>query len=217
MIVLVGLPAGIVSSRALMFAVRVWALLNRGCARWILGQSVRVEGEMPRGAAFLVFKHEAMFETVDLLLLLDRPVVFAKQELFSIPFWGPIAQRYGLIPIERSAGASALRTMRRAAQASIAAGRPIALFPEGTRVSHGSSPSIRSGFAGVYKLLGLAVVPIAVDSGRLRAKGSHQSWIRLPGVITYRVGATIPPGLPREEAELLAHTAINALNEPRLV
>jgi 1-acyl-sn-glycerol-3-phosphate acyltransferase len=207
LVVIVGLPCALFSSHALALAVRSWARLNRGSARWILGQRVAVEGEMPRGAAFLVFKHEAMFETIDVMLLLDRPVVFTKQEVFSIPFWGSLATRYGLIAIERTAGASALRTMRRAAADTIAAGRPIILFPEGTRVPHGQSPSIRSGFAGVYKLLGMAAVPVAVDSGRLR-----HGWIHLPGTITYRVGEAIPPGLPRYEAEAMAHLAINALN-----
>lgn len=188
-------------------AVRAWAVWNRWCAWAILGQRVRVEGDLPTGPAFFLFKHEDMFETIDMPLLLNRPVVFAKLELFSIPLWGTLARRYGLIAIERSAGASALRSMRRAALAAIAADRPLALFPEGTRVPHGEAPSIRSGFAGLYKLLGLPVVPVAVDSGRLK-----QGWRRYPGTITYRVGPVIPPGLPREEAEALAHSALNALN-----
>ena len=192
-----------------LFAItRAWARWHRLCARLLLGQRVVVEGELPAGPAFVVMKHEAMFETIDAPGLFNRPVVFAKQELFAIPLWGTLAMRYGLIPIEREAGARALREMRRAALAAIEAGRPIILFPEGTRVRHGTSPSIRSGFAGVYALLGQPVVPVAVDSGRLRAAG----WIRLPGTIRYCVGATIPPGLPREEAQAQAHAAINALN-----
>lgn len=190
-------------------AVRLWSRWNRGCSRWILGQKLVIEGEVPKGPVFFLFKHESMFETIDLPLLLDRPVVFAKQELFSIPVWGVLAKHYGLIPIERDAGASALRTMRNAARAAIDAGRPLALFPEGTRVQHGDSPSIRSGFAGVYKLLALPVVPIALDTGRMV---DLDGWIRRPGIITYRVGEAIPPGLPREEAEARAHAAINALN-----
>lgn len=200
--------AGNRSRPVLLAIVRGWAIWHRGCARWLVGQQVRIEGDMPDGPAFLVIKHEAMFETIDLLLFLHHPVVFAKRELFSIPLWGMMALRYGLIPIEREAGASALRAMRRAAQAAIAAGRPIVLFPEGTRVPHGQAPSIRSGFAGIYKLLAMPVVPVAVDSGRLFSHG----WIRHPGTITYRVGPTIPPHLPRDQAEALAHGAINALN-----
>lgn len=197
----------IVSRGGFIAVVRVWARWNRLCAWAILGQRVRVEGVLPPGPAFFLFKHEDMFETVDQPLLFHRPVVFAKQELFSIPLWGMMARRYGLISIQRDAGASALRTMRKAALSAIAAGRPLVLFPEGTRVPHGESPSIRSGFAGLYKLLGLPVIPVAVDSGRLK-----RGWRRYPGIITYRVGAVIPPGLPREEAEARAHSAINALN-----
>ncbi len=187
--------------------VRQWGRWQRWCARWLLGQRVQMQGQLPTRPVFFVFKHEAMFETIDMPMLLGRPVVFAKQELFSIPIWGPLALKYGLIPIERTAGASALRTMRKAALAAIADGRPVVLLPEGTRVPHGEKPPLRAGFAGLYKIIGLPVVPVAVDSARLKS-----GWIRLPGTITYRVCEEIPPGLPRDEAEARIHAAINSLN-----
>ncbi len=193
--------------RAFDASVRQWGRWQRLCAWLVLGQRVRIEGAWSQRAAFYVFKHEAMFETIEMPMLLPRPVVFAKQELFAIPVWGRLALYYGLIPIERSAGASALRTMRRSALDAIAAGRPVVLLPEGTRVPHGQTPPLRAGFAGLYKILGLPVIPVAVDSGRLKS-----GWIRLPGTITYRIGEEIPAGLPREEAEARVHAAINALN-----
>jgi 1-acyl-sn-glycerol-3-phosphate acyltransferase len=197
-------------SRGVFFAiVRGWAVWNRWCAHLLLGQRVRVEGDLPDGPVFFLFKHEDQFETIDMPLLLTRPVVFAKQELFSIPLWGRLALVYGLISIERTAGAKTLRSMRRAALDAMAHGRPLVLFPEGTRVPHGERPPLHSGFAGIYKLLGLPVHPVALDSGRLK-----QGWRRYPGVITYRVGPPIPPGLSREEAEAMAHSALNALNHP---
>lgn len=197
------------SRTAFVAIVRVWAMWNRWCARLLLGQRVRVEGELPTGPVFFLFKHEDQFETIDMPLLLPEPVVFAKQELFSIPMWGRLAHVYGLISIERTAGASALRSMRRAARDAMAQGRPLVLFPEGTRVPHGQRPPLHSGFAGIYKLLGLPAHPVALDSGRLK-----QGWRRYPGVITYRVGPEIPPGLSREEAEARAHAALNSLNAP---
>lgn len=190
--------------------VRQWGRWQRWCAWLLLGQTVEMRGELPARPVFFVFKHEAMFETIEMPMLLGRPVVFAKRELFSIPIWGPLALKYGLIPIERSAGASALRTMRKAALAAIADGRPVVLLPEGTRVPHGQRPPLRAGFAGLYKILGLPVVPVAVDSGRLK-----HGWIRLPGTITYSVEEEIPPGLPREEAEARIHAAINSLNSTK--
>ena len=61
-------------------------------------------------------------------------------------------------------------------------------------------PPLQSGFAGLYKLLGLPVIPIAVNSGVLCPKDSV---IRHSGVMTYKIGEEIPPGLPREEIEAL--------------
>ena len=96
-----------------------------------------------------------------------------------------------------------------AARTHTAAGRPLAIFPEGTRVPHGTRPPMQSGFAGLYKLLALPVVPIAVDSGPVY----HRTWKRR-GTIIYRVGEPIPAGLPREEVETRVLAAINALNGP---
>jgi 1-acyl-sn-glycerol-3-phosphate acyltransferase len=92
----------------------------------------------------------------------------------------------------------------------VAEGRVLAIFPEGTRVPHGTRPALQSGFAGLYKLLGLPVVPVAVDSGYCY----HRRWKRR-GTITIRVGDPIPAGLPREEIEARVVAAINALNPER--
>lgn len=187
-----------------------WGRFHRLCARVLLGQRVRIDGELPQGRYLYILKHESMFETIDLLCLFDRPAIVAKRELLDIPLWGTIARRYGLIPVERSAGASAMRALLAAARATIAQGRPLCLFPEGTRVPHGEAPPLRAGFAGLYAMLGLPVVPIAVDSGRVAPRGGFR---KHPGVITYKVGAIVPPGLDRRDAEARVHAAINALNE----
>ncbi len=81
------------------------------------------------------------------------------------------------------------------------------IFPEGTRVPHGTRPPLRSGFAGLYRLLGLPVVPVAVNSGPLY----HRPWKRR-GTIRLQFGEPIPPGLSRDEIEQRVTDAINALN-----
>lgn len=209
--VLSALAAHWTSPRAVQRIATCWGRFHRHACRWLLGQKVQVEGVLPQGGHLYILKHESMFETIDLLCLFDRPAIVAKRELLDIPLWGGIARRYGLIPVERSAGASALRAIRTAARAATAEGRAICLFPEGTRVPHGEAPPLRSGFAGLYTLLRLPVVPIAVDSGRLSPRGK---FLKRSGIITYRVGEAIPPGLDRREAEARVHAAINALNEP---
>jgi 1-acyl-sn-glycerol-3-phosphate acyltransferase len=209
--VLAAMASNLVAPRSIPRVATAWSRFHRRCAYWVLGQKVRVEGRLENGPYLYIVKHESMFETIDLLCLLDRPAIAAKRELFDIPLWGGIARRYGLIPIERTAGASALRALRAAARAATVEGRAVCLFPEGTRVPHGESPPLRAGFAGLYALLGLPVVPVAVDSGRVSPRGK---FMKRAGTITYRVGEIVPPGLDRREAEAMVHAAINALNRP---
>jgi 1-acyl-sn-glycerol-3-phosphate acyltransferase len=135
-------------------------------------------------------------------------VVF-KAELLRIPFWGTAALAHGVIPVARETGATALRRMLKAGRNAIAANRPVIIFPEGTRVPHGELAPLRPGVAGLYKALNLPVVPVAVDSGRV---WQRHSFIKRSGVVTFKVGETIPTGLPRAEIEARIHAGINALN-----
>jgi 1-acyl-sn-glycerol-3-phosphate acyltransferase len=194
---------------AIMVGARAWALWHRLCARVCLGLSIRIEGDLPRGSYLFVLKHESMFEAIDTLALFHRPAVIFKKELLDIPIWGWVARRHGVIPIDRDAGAAAVRQMLQAGKAAIADNRPIILFPEGTRVPHGATPPLGAGMAGLYRLLGLPVIPIAIDSGRFVTKGH---FVKQPGIVTFRVGATIPPGLARADIEARVHAALNVLN-----
>lgn len=187
--------------------VDAWPRIHRFCARHLLGIRVRVEGPRPAGAALYAFRHESFFEAIDLPALFHRPVVFAKQELFDIPAWGHAARAYGLVAVSRKDGAKALRAMLAEARRHAQSGRPLVIFPEGTRVPVGEQVPLQSGFAGIYKVLGLPVVPVAVDSGPL-----YHRWIKRPGTITIRFGAPIEPGLPRGEIEARVLEQINALN-----
>jgi len=189
--------------------VSAWSGWHRWCVHRVLGIEVVIEGELPRGEFLIAVKHESFFEAIDMPRLLGFPTVFAKRELFAIPGWGFSAKRYGLVPVARDAGARALREMIALARIRVGEGRPLVIFPEGTRVPHGESRALQSGFAGTYKLLKLPVVPVAVDSGPL-----YHRTLKRPGTITYRVGETIPAGLGREEIEARVHAAINSLNAP---
>ncbi len=183
-----------------------WSRYHRRCLA-IVGIQVREVGTQVDGPVLYALKHESFFEAIDLPHLLEHPVPFAKQELFDIPGWGRAAKAYGAVSVARDQGARALRTMLTEAKRFTAQGRPLAIFPEGTRIPNGTRAPLQAGFAGVYKLLGLPVVPVAVDSGPLY----HRRWKR-PGLITIQFGAPIEPGLPREEMETRVTAAINALN-----
>lgn len=208
-LVLAALAAVPFGSRAIIDGSRRWARWHRWCASVFLGVRTKVDGVLPQEAALVVIKHESMFETVETLVLFDRPAVVMKKELVDIFGWGHVARKHGVIPVDREAGASAMRAMIAAAKAAKAGGRPVILFPEGTRVPHGERPPLRAGLAGLYKVLGLPVIPVALDSGKVWPRG----FVKGSGTVTLKVGEPIPPGLPRDEVEARVHEAINALNE----
>jgi 1-acyl-sn-glycerol-3-phosphate acyltransferase len=202
---LAALPFGRAGVRAV---ANRWARFHSACARIILGIRARVEGNLPEGGVLVAAKHESMFETMEMPVLFPNPAVVMKRELARIPIWGWLAERYGMIPVDREGGAAALRLLMTATADAVAEGRPIVIFPEGTRVQHGEAPPLQPGFAGLYRALNLPIVPLALDSGRFW--GRHLLGKR-PGTVTFRFGEPIPPGLPRREAEARVHAAINAL------
>jgi 1-acyl-sn-glycerol-3-phosphate acyltransferase len=200
-------PAALFGKRAVMWQAHQWARLQRWCARTILGITTRVEGVVPEGQYLFAAKHQAMYETTELQLILRGPAMVLKRELTRIPVWGWATRLYGSISVDREASAKALRQLMTEGAALRARGRSVIVYPEGTRVLPGESPPLRSGFAGLYKALNLPVVPIALDSGRFMPKKG----LKRPGVVTMRIGEPIPPGLPRKEAERRVWEAINAM------
>lgn len=196
--------------RAVQAVANGWAGFHRACAAAILGIRTRVEGEVPRGAVLVAAKHQSMFETLEMVPVLGLPQVVMKRELARIPVWGWLAQRYGMIGVDRAGGAGALRRLMKEAERAVAEGRPIVIFPEGTRVEPGERPALQPGFAGLYRAFNLPVVPVALDSGRVWPRRGPKR----AGIVTFRFGTPIPPGLPRREVEARVHAAINALEPP---
>jgi len=205
--VLAGIVASLFGSQPTLAVVLSWVGVHHWLVRRVLAIRVRVEGEVPRGPHLIAVKHQSMLETLEMVRISHLPIIVIKKELSDIPLFGWMTRRYGVIPVERSAGAKALRALVEEGKAATATGRPVIIYPEGTRVRVGEKPELRSGFAALYRALGLPVVPVATDSGRLWGRGLiHHS-----GRVTLKVGETIPAGLERDEIEGRVHRAINAL------
>jgi 1-acyl-sn-glycerol-3-phosphate acyltransferase len=206
--VVAGLTLGLFATPPMRSVVHGWADLHEWLSVNLIGVRLRLDGDIPDGPYLIAVKHQSMYETIQMLRVIRTPVVVLKQQLASIPLFGWMTRRYGVIPVDRQAGPKALRALLTAARKALADRRPVVIFPEGTRVPPGERPELRSGFAGLYRALNLPVVPIAVDSGRLWSRGL----VKKPGLVTFKVGETIPPGLKRDEVEARVHAAINALN-----
>lgn len=188
------LPTLVMPRKAIVWTSKSWSRAVFWGLRVFAGCGMEVRGEIPRGTALVAAKHMSMWDTMALYALLDDVCMVVKRELFRIPFYGWYIQKAGVIGINRSAGAGALRLMAAEAKPVIAAGRPIAIFPEGTRKKPGAPPDYKPGVAGLYGLLGLPCVPVALNSGQF-----WTSFLKHPGTITIEFLPAIPAGLKRGE------------------
>ena len=205
--VLAGMAASLIGTEPMRAVVRGWSRFHRFVTRRVLGIRIEVQGSIPPGPHLIAVKHQSMFETIEMVLLADTPIMVEKRELADLPLFGWMTRRWGVIAVDREAGPKALREMVAEAKKALEEQRPVVIYPEGTRVAPGETPPLRPGFAGLYRTLGLPVVPVALDSGRLWGRG----FVKRSGTIRFKVGETIPPGLKRDEIEARVHAAINAL------
>jgi len=112
----------------------------------------------------------------------------AKKELFTVPIWGPAMRRAGYIPIDRSHGRQAIKSLDEAAQ-KIAAGTSVIIFPEGTRSKDGKLHNFKAGAMILAIKSGVPVVPVAIlGTYEILPKGKL---MMNPGKVQIRVGRPI--------------------------
>jgi 1-acyl-sn-glycerol-3-phosphate acyltransferase len=206
------LPVLLMPRRTAMAFGRFWAGGTLFLLRAIVGLDHRIRGQVPRSACIIAMKHQSAWDTLILPVLLGDPAIVVKRELLMVPFYGWYAHRAGSIAIDRAAGAAALRRMVAAARPVAAAGRPIVIFPEGTRTAPHRRLPYRPGVAALYQALDLPLVPVAVNSGLYWGR---RSFLKRKGRIILEFLDPIPPGWPRRrlmsELETRIETATEAL------
>lgn len=150
---------------------------------------------MPAGPVIFACKHQSSWETLAFSRLFPGAATVMKRELVLIPVVGWAMARVGNIAVERGDGSKALRGLVKQAKATLAEGRSILIFPEGTRVAVGDERPYQVGPAALYRQLGVPVVPVALNSGLFWGR---RKFIKRPGVIDVEILPAIPPGLSRD-------------------
>jgi 1-acyl-sn-glycerol-3-phosphate acyltransferase len=213
-----GLPLALLAPRRMLGLARLWARLILLALRATCGIRVHVTGleRIPRaGPALIAAQHQSAFDTLVWLALLPRCCYVLKQELMRIPVFGRCLRLAGMIAIDRSARASALRRLLRDGTRAAAEGRQIVIFPEGTRAPAGTVLPLQPGVAALARATGLTVVPAVTDSGRCWGR---QAFRKRAGIIRVAVLPALPNGLPREQLMMELGTAVargaRELHEP---
>ena len=176
-----------------------WGRAILGGLRWICGVDCVVRGaaNLPAtGPIIIASQHQSAFDTLIWPLLVPGTCYVLKQDLLKLPLFGQMCRDAGMIGVDRGAGANALRSLLRGADKVVADGRPIVIFPEGTRVAPGAPVRLQPGVAALASRTGLAVVPVTTDSG---LRWGRRAFTKRPGIIHIDIHPPLPPGLTRDE------------------
>jgi 1-acyl-sn-glycerol-3-phosphate acyltransferase len=199
--------------RATEMLSKTWSRTTLFGLKWIAGLDYEVRGSIPRGRVLVASKHMSMWDTVMLYLLLDDAAAVVKRSLLYIPFYGWYLWKAGVIAIDRDAKASALKQMVAQAKARHAENRPVFIFPEGHRMAPSAPPDYKPGVAALYTQLGVACIPVALNSALFWS--GPAGFIKRSGRVVIEFLPPIPPGLKRaafmEQLQTRIETATDAL------
>jgi len=163
--------------------------------------------KVPSEPCLIIANHQSPWETYVLSRLFPDASVVAKYELGQIPIVGWFLKRYPMILIDRESGPSAFRRMIAEGRKTIAEGRSIIVFPEGTRKSVHDRVEFKRGVEFLYSELNRPVLPVALNSGVL---WGPDRWFRYAGTVTISYLPLIAPGLSRKEFRDRAQAVIQA-------
>jgi 1-acyl-sn-glycerol-3-phosphate acyltransferase len=195
---ILGLPVLLMPRHIAYRFGRAWASAILGICAATAGLDYEVRGRehLPAGPSIIAMKHQSAWDTFAVAVIFDDPAIVLKQELMWIPFYGWYLWKAGMIAIDRRAGAQALRQLVTAAKRAAALGRPIVIFPEGTRTAPGTHRPYQPGVAALYRQLDLPLVPVAVNSGLFWGR---RSFLKRPGRIIVEILPPIPAGGERRQ------------------
>ncbi len=194
--------------------------IARAWARFVfftLGIKIKTAGleNIPRDRPVIfACNHASQMDILALYIAL--PVQFrfvVKEELFKVPVLGIAMRSAGYVPINRSGGKAAIKSLQEAAK-RIREGASVVIFPEGTRSPDGRLGQFKPGGFLLASKSRCPIVPVAI-------KGSHYvlpkgSFVCRPGLISIQVGkpvVTVKDDKPVKRDELMKNTwqAVNTM------
>lgn len=173
------------------FAIaRGWGRNMLWAGRFFCGLDYVIEGEenIPDTPSVIMIKHTTVFETYAQLAIFPPQTWVLKRELQWIPIfgWGLAAMKP--IAINRKAGHTAVTQVIEQGKLRLAEGIWVTIFPEGTRVSAGTTKKYGVSGAALAQEAGVPIVPVAHNAGDFWPRRGLR---KRPGLIRVCIGPPI--------------------------
>lgn len=182
--------------------VKIWNYVLIPFNVWLLkvvaGIKIEVRGRenIRQEGVIYASKHESSIETYALTNYIKKAVFILKKELTYIPVFGWAQALYGMVAVDRGAGGAVMKRMAKDVKNRMDNGRPLIMFPEGTRTAPETETVYKPGLYFIVQNLKKPVIPVALNTGLFWKK---HSFIRYPGTIVIEFLEPMPDNLGKEE------------------
>ena len=194
------LPSLLLPQKITLFGGKLMGYWSQYCLKIILSTKIIVKGKdnmINDKKFFIACSHQSMFETFFLQTIFNSPVFILKKELTKIPVFGWYLKKIGSISVKRDKiTRDNLNFFEDISETIQNSGRPIVIFPQGTRVLPEDRPPFKKGASRIYEKLNIFCQPIAINSGYVWPKNGIKKTNK---VITISILEPIKPGLKKEE------------------
>lgn len=193
------IPALLLPREVILWITRLWLAIIDFLEKYVLGLTFEVRGKefLPSSGSYIVAaKHQSAYETLKLHDLFGDPTIVLKKELLSIPLFGNFLNKLDVIAINRSNKEEAIKSLIEGTKRMQHQGRPIVIFPQGTRVAVNATAKekpYKGGIVKMYTHTNMPIIPLALNTGLFWGRNS---FIKKPGKVIFEFLAPIEPGLP---------------------
>ena len=152
--------------------IKVWMNFQM----FVLGIKLETQGKLDESCDMILLNHQSLLDIIVMEYIHSRDLAWvAKKEITDLFFFGHIIKAPRMISVDRENKAGIIHLLKEAKD-RLDKGRPIAMFPEGTRSDGKSMGSFKPGAKMVANKYNLRIQPIVlfntrniVDSKSLKA------------------------------------------------
>ncbi|WP_419777351.1 lysophospholipid acyltransferase family protein [Malaciobacter marinus] len=142
--------------------IKIWMKFQM----FFLGIKLEQEGSLDETCDMVILNHQSLLDIIVMEYIHSKNLAWvAKKEITDLPFFGHIIKAPRMISIDRENKAGLVKLLRESKD-RLSKGRPIAIFPEGTRTDGKTILPFKSGAKMVANKLKLRVQPVVMLNTR---------------------------------------------------
>jgi 1-acyl-sn-glycerol-3-phosphate acyltransferase len=162
--------------------------------KYLIGFKIDVRGEPDMNAKLIIMNHQSLLDIVVLEAIHPSNLAWiSKKEIFDMPFFGQTVRLSKMIRVDREDKRAIVKLLKESKD-RIDNGRPVAIFPEGTRGRGEKLLKFQIGAKILAEKLNLTVQPIVIANARAILDSQNFKVKSGTAIVSY-----LPPINPKDD------------------